>query len=517
MSILSESPTVRAPSRFFRFCRFFRFFLFLLFLLFLFPLALGLPARTASANGRFPAASQLVTHPRDPSHMVLRTSYGLLLSSDGGATWDWVCERAVGYGGIEDPSLSISAGGAILAGMFEGLTISSDHGCSWARTTAVPEVVVDLTSRPSEPDTLYAITGKYAGRDAGALLFHSELHVTTDAGATWSLRGSLDPTLLLESVEVAPSSAARLYLTAVREVDAAKHAVLLTSDDGGVHWVEHAVPLEAKEKAIFVAGVDASRPERVYLRTSGPETNRLLVSDDGGKTSRTIFRGGALLGFALSERGDEVYVGGPTDGLQVSAVSGAGIAADYRFEKRWPMAVQCLAVRGQTLWACSSPQSGFELGSSEDDGRSWKPRLTLQGMRGPLACSGASTTKECAPEWDRLRGDLGLKASQKDADASPRPAGSTDTSAPGPGHRCSCSVPGAATASGGAYGSFLTMIAGTLGLAVRRLSRLRPRHRRHHHHHRLRHPRHRRRGACGRRHRRSGRRSWPPIRSARKA
>ena len=55
-------------------------------------LLLVVPAREARANGRFPAANQLAHSPTDPKLFVLRTTFGILVSHDAGASWDWVCE-----------------------------------------------------------------------------------------------------------------------------------------------------------------------------------------------------------------------------------------------------------------------------------------------------------------------------------------------------------------------------------------------------------------------------------------
>src|SRR4051812_2930136 len=75
---------------------------------------------TARANGRFPAANQLVASRTDPDFFVLRTTFGILFSHDHGTTWDWICEKAVGYGGVEDPSMGLTSTG-VIAGVFSGL------------------------------------------------------------------------------------------------------------------------------------------------------------------------------------------------------------------------------------------------------------------------------------------------------------------------------------------------------------------------------------------------------------
>src|SRR5262245_56848508 len=92
----------------------------------------ALASGTASANGRFPAAGQVVVDPGDAKHIVLRTTYGILQTTDAGQTWHWICEQAVGYGGVEDPSMAITVDGTVLAGIFEGLSASHDRGCTWA-------------------------------------------------------------------------------------------------------------------------------------------------------------------------------------------------------------------------------------------------------------------------------------------------------------------------------------------------------------------------------------------------
>src|SRR6478735_6866224 len=96
-------------------------------------IALGVLAASAPsrANGRFPAASHLVVQPGAPETMVLRATFGFLVTHDAGATWHWVCERAVGFSGVQDPAVQLTTRGALLAGMFEGLAVSPHGGCDF--------------------------------------------------------------------------------------------------------------------------------------------------------------------------------------------------------------------------------------------------------------------------------------------------------------------------------------------------------------------------------------------------
>src|SRR5437868_6340998 len=85
--------------------------------------------RPARANGRFPQASQIVFAPGDPHTMVMRTTFGLLVSHDDGASWQWVCEAAIGLGTAqEDPCYGVTTAGTIVGGLWQGLAVSPDTG-----------------------------------------------------------------------------------------------------------------------------------------------------------------------------------------------------------------------------------------------------------------------------------------------------------------------------------------------------------------------------------------------------
>ena len=70
--------------------------------------AILLTAWGARANGRYPLANQLVVGPSDPSHIAIRTTFGLVVSSDHGSTWSWICEKAAGFVNGEDPPIEMT-------------------------------------------------------------------------------------------------------------------------------------------------------------------------------------------------------------------------------------------------------------------------------------------------------------------------------------------------------------------------------------------------------------------------
>src|SRR5215831_12245059 len=49
-------------------------------------------ARPARANGAFPDSLQILVPAAEPHRIILATNFGLIISDDDGATWEWTCE-----------------------------------------------------------------------------------------------------------------------------------------------------------------------------------------------------------------------------------------------------------------------------------------------------------------------------------------------------------------------------------------------------------------------------------------
>jgi hypothetical protein len=361
----------------------------------------------AQANGRFPASNAVLVSPADDAEIVVRVTFGLLVTRDRGKSWGWVCERAIGFSGPEDPSYVVTKSGAIVAGLFDGLRVSRDHGCTWEAVKTDATVFVDVTSRSD--GAIVALASSYDRHGDAGSLYKTQLWISTDDARSFTpVAPRFDATLLGESVEVAPSDPARIYVSAVRGEDVGRHGVLLVSTDAGKTWAERTFDLVAKELAPFIAAVDPKRADRIYLRTSASPENptRLLVTDDAGKTYRQLLGAkGPLLGFALAPDGAVVHAGGPDDGLFVGAADARDLTPTSKLK------VQCLSRAGDALWACSSEAGGFIAGLSRDGGATFAPMLHLADIGGPLACGeGTAVAKECGVDWAKLRRELGVGA-----------------------------------------------------------------------------------------------------------
>ena len=455
-------------------------------------LALGTHAGAASANSRYPIAGQIAFSPSQPDLVALRTTFGVLVSGDGGRNWSWICEPAVGYADVnQDPSIGWTAGAA-LVGMFEGLAVSPDEGCSWS--TKIPTSIGDVVVRRDDPRGAFALTSAYQGTDdAGDLRYTSTIVATADDGATWAPFGTpIDPLVFPETIDVSADGTS-IYVSGETFLPGnGRQGVFLRSTDQGVHYAKSTIALEPLEAAPFIAAIDPTNPLRVYVRTSsaapagssGAPTGacRLLVSDDGGQSFRTVLTSaGPLLGFALSPDGTKVYAGGPDDGVQVAD------SATLSFAKRSSLPVQCLGASKAGLFACSDDAVAFLLGVSTDDGATFSPVLRRRCVRGALACPAGTSTAQCGPLVAGLA-QLGVGtggpgcdgALDAAADGAPGDAPANGDSAPpaevSPPTRATCNcrtAPGLGAGRGEwALAAIAAAFAG--GRAIRRRSRPRP-------------------------------------------
>jgi hypothetical protein len=367
-------------------------------------LCLLLSSVHAQANGRFPQADQLLIAPDRPEALTLRSTFGLLLSRDSGDTWDWLCERAVGYSGTEDPTLAALAGGVVIAGLEAGLSRSDASGCSWDFATAdlAGSPVVDLSVRKDSPSHALALIWERQTGSVGAA-YRSRFFATSDNGLSFAPHGNgIDPSVLVLTIDLAPSDPRRVYASGVRSVDGVREGFLFVSGDGAETWVAYPVPFDsALDQGVYIAAVDPREADVVYLRTSSLGPSQLLVTRDAGSQFDVVFSGSPIVAFALSPDGSRVYFGGDNGLL-------SALTSDFVVEKRASARLLCLAASGDTLFACSDEHSGFTVGASKDEGFTFEPKLHLSTVRGPLACGADTSATGCAADWPDVSTQLGI-------------------------------------------------------------------------------------------------------------
>lgn len=401
-------------------------------------LAIASSAGAARANGVFPSAGQIAVDPADPSHLLVRTTYGILTTRAGGEPWDWICETGVGYSSLFHPAVALLEDGTAIAGLSDGLAVAHTDGCSWEKASGAIDgaYVVDVSVEKSAPSHAVAVTS--SGAAGAGKFFTSE-----DDAITWVQTGADLPAGFIPlSVDVAPSDPSRVYVSALAGGAGTLKGSLLVSLDRGATWTPITVPLTDGDHAPYIGAIDPVNPDRVYVRTDG-SPGHLIAFDRSTGTFDELYAGqGYLRGFALSPDGATMLVGGSSDGVLRAS------AASPTFVKVSSVSTRCLTWTSEGVYTCATEFSdGFTVGLSKDEGATFEPIMHLACVRGPLACPAQSSVgKACPGEWDAVAQLIGA-ASCGGAGGSTSAGGAGGSSASGGSTAGGSSSGGSATTS----------------------------------------------------------------------
>ncbi len=381
----------------------------------------------ARANGTFPSASQLVAEPGTPSHLALRTTFGLIVSPDAGQSWTWTCEDALGYTN-NLPAIAVLAGGTLVLGIPEGITAGMLTGCDYPAASGINANVVDLTRIPGNATGVLATSFDYG--TYGSQVFESD-----DAGASFAALSEPFPDFVATTIDVAPTDPNVIYVSGM-PLTTGKVGLLLRSADHGKTFTAHEIPDAVGASWPYIGAVDPADPDKLYVRLAS-FPGRLKVTDDGGKTfGEPLTTDDEMLGFALSPDGKTVVVSSPTSGT---------FRADtdtLDFEQVACHGVSCLMWNSEGLYACGNQSvNGFALGRSLDEGRSYERVLDFSCITPREDCDGATPVGAMCPSlWPMVQMQL-------------EGFGTCDPNAPPPEWSGSCpGEAGGPSGSGGAAG-----------------------------------------------------------------
>jgi photosystem II stability/assembly factor-like uncharacterized protein len=452
-----------------------------------FAVALWLISPAAGANGRFPAADQLLIDPSDPKHIVARTTFGFVESRDGGKQWVWTCEEIIGKIASEDPPFAVSGDGSVVVAVpFEGVSVTHDHGCTWTRAPAplLGQLAVDVTLDPSDLASLVVLTSTNdTSPDAGPNAPQQFLNLvveTKDNGVTWGLRGvPLARDFIAATIEIARSDPNRIYASGV--FGEPRQAGIERSEDGGKTWTRTLVPSGSDLGSVYISAVDAQNADRLFvrvLRQADIATNRtpttLLESTDKGSSWREVATTDeSMLGFALSPDGTQLAYGTIGQGVFLGPSDGSAPLAKVSDVQN-----RCLTWSAAGLYACGTdlgrdppatmssaqPPQTFAIGLSHDLGKSYDTLFklfqtcpatcpdesrfntvcrTVWQMKPGITTATAATGEMCTVPWAKTTapeggssgagGTGGTGGSGGDRDAGPGPGPN-----PPAGESCSC-------------------------------------------------------------------------------
>jgi photosystem II stability/assembly factor-like uncharacterized protein len=425
----------------------------------------------AGANGRPPASSTITFQQGNPQHIVAGMTFGVLVSSDGGRTWSWICEAAFPYAGVYDPDMLDTESGALFATTFKGLKVMRD-GCSFG---AVSLANGHCDGPKSDPCYANVFLSKVVAGGGSAMYatasspYDSRIYRSADDGHTFDVLSSPgDADEYWQSFAIAPSNPKRIYLAGYRfttQCDAhstnagsacrlnsnctgsgtgsampkcttVKTFSLFRSDDAGATWssLSQANLPMSQSSAITIVGIDPADANQVYVHVSaesGGTGDAVYKSANGGSSAWTkVFETKDPSGLVMLVRSN----GGLIAATETSGAfsSAGGSACVDQSSCKWTRLanaphINCLVEQpdNKDIWACTRNYgNGSNIASDgagimkTSDLATWTPMLKYADIAGPVSCgSDKSPAQQCVVPndgrpsvWCCLVDQLGIKS-----------------------------------------------------------------------------------------------------------
>jgi hypothetical protein len=351
----------------------------------------------AAADGAFPDSSQILLPATRPHRIILVTNFGLVISEDDGATWEWACEprsddSTILYQQAAAPSDRIFA---VLIN--NGLVYSDDQACTWTRSggSLATANARDAFADPTNPARVFVV-----GAQPAAHILPSSVYRSDDAGLTFG--PELDTAPVggdMLGVESSASDPGTVYLAMYGTMGAVPgllEPLLGHSSDGGAHWTASTLAPSLGANSFRIIAVDPTNPLRLFLRVVESFGEKVAVSSDGGQSftepvavneqftafvrlpSGTLLLGGSNGGKGVAFRSTDGGASFQPIPLPPADASGKQPAAPH---------LRALAERNGKLYgAADNFIDGFALGVSSDEGVSFQPLLIFNQVKRIKPC-----------------------------------------------------------------------------------------------------------------------------------
>lgn len=376
-------------------------------------------AQSAYANGRPPGTVDIhfrVGHEQD---VLAGMTFGLVISHDGGATWQWMCEKAYHSGGMYDPIYSYASSGAIFETSFDGFRAMRD-GCSFDASM----LALDTPPHFASTETVGPDGAVYVAMADAA---DGKIYKSTDDGMTFPT--STMPGMIndwWESIVVAPSDATRVYLSGYRLSGGTKTFLLFKSVNGGQSFTAMSttgIGSTSTNSAIDIVGVSPTVPDTLYARVTletGNIGDGLYVSTNAGTSWTKILSKQDSIAFLARGNGD-IVAATQTLGAQVSSNNGTSWT-----DLPSPPHLGCLAEKSNgEVWGCTLNYGSMQVMADgygimkSTDLMTWSPVMKYQDIAGPVDCGADTLQKtQCVDNgtWCGVKTQLGITSTAINCD-----------------------------------------------------------------------------------------------------
>jgi hypothetical protein len=316
----------------------------------------------------------------------MATNFGVISSSDAGATWLWSCETdGNAYGTLYQ--LAPPPRDRLFTLANQALAYSDDGTCSWqtAGGTLAGQPVTDAFVDPGNADRVLAI---------GTPAAMYSLFESSDGGATFGAPLYTAPADTgIYGVEIAQSDPMTVYMAMTSPMAA---PLLARSTDGGAHFTVSDLSADLGAGWLRIIAVDPEDPARVLLRVLGVNDQSLALTTDGGvRASKPVTIDGTFTSFVRLPSGT-MLVGAMVEGATVPALfrSRDGGASFERLPGA--PAIRALSQRDGVVYAAADNfRDGFALGTSADEGATWQALFRFNQVQGILPCLASRCQAAC--------------------------------------------------------------------------------------------------------------------------
>lgn len=375
-------------------------------------------AARAGANGRPAETSSIVFGP--DGNVAAGATFGLVVSDDGGATWRWSCEEALGYAGEYDPVLAYATTGTLFSTSFSGVTRTVDHCMVDATTPLGAKFATAMTRGPDG-----AIYVALADPPDMATMYPGDTRIykSIDGGETFPTSAMPAPIgTWWYSVIVAPSDPQRVYLSGSRVQLGVRVFELFRSTDGGATYAPMTTTgLETSPSStVLLVGASAQNPDvlfaRVTYQDNAPNNDAIFRSVDAGATWTEVFANPTSLVAIVRASGD-LFVANRYAQAWISRAPSMGDA--WEAVTGAPH-VNCLVENAGEVFACTqnyapSDETRDDAGiMKSSDLATWTPVLKFQNIAGPIECAPGTTQRDTCVDntmrWCAMRRQFGIVA-----------------------------------------------------------------------------------------------------------